>query len=212
MKGTYNSTSNFKILSFNNPILPQNLLLSHQYVKGNLNVSVRVNSNVGVSGNLVYTVANNVPRNWTNMYTGTGTAARYNGYDTSLPTRMQAHACKNFAMNDLSLVRHSITSVPSQQLNKFIDQPNFMKQLKGTIDNTSNLPALTNFYTEDIMLVYCLSDITSSSTGPITLDVIYDYTNVAYETPTLPRWFPDPSDSDYYNELNVNQYYYDNKL
>jgi len=191
--------SNFQIISFSNPILYQNMLMSHQYVSGSPNVSVRLTSNTGISGNLVYTVANNVPRSY---YWDT-INDKYLGYRSPADLRMQAHSIKSFAVNDVSLVRHGITSVPHRQHGPFIDVPNAFNLL-----NEDNIVSpLEAWYTEDIMLIYALSDIVATQTAPIILDFIYDFSPVRFETPILPTWFDEYPVAIYYKRVLLNEYY-----
>lgn len=198
VEGTYNPASNFEIINYNHPILPQNPLLSHQYVSGGLNVSVRLTSNTGISGNIVYAVANNVMRNYTWK-----DSEKYPGYSCKTDIRMQSHTVKSFAINDVSLIRHSINPVPKVAHQKFMDVPwAFIR----TWDDADGLNNYANFYTEDLLLIYALSDISGANTGPVVLDFIFDFSEVVYETPTLPTWFID-SQKYYYHAVKMGQFY-----
>jgi len=191
--------SNFQIISFSNPVLYQNMLMSHQYVSGSPNVSVRLTSNTGISGNLVYTVANNIPRSY---YWDT-VNDKYLGYRSPADLRMQAHSIKSFAINDVSLVRHGITSVPHRQHGPFIDVPNAFNLLQ----EGNTISPLEAWYSEDVMLIYALSDIVATQTAPVILDFIYDFSPVRFETPILPTWFDKFPLATYYKKVLLNDYY-----
>jgi len=194
--------SNFKITSFNNPIAYQNLLLSHQYVCGAPNVSVRLTSNTGISGNLVYTVANNIPR----IYDWDDAANKYPGYKSDADLRLQSHAIKSFAINDVSLVRHGINEVPHRDHGPFIDIPHVINNANNkNVGGLNPIQPFAAWYTEDVMLIYALSDIISSQTAPIILDFIFDFSPIIFETPIYPTWFR--FSDNYYTAVDLNQWY-----
>lgn len=177
---TFRKSSNTKLLFSSHPIPYMNMLMSHQFVKNNFQVSLRITSNTSVTGSFAITEFNDVVRNFDQAHSE---EKLYNGYRCTQPLRFQENAT-TYIINDLSLVRHIEIEGRRNDSCRFIDVPNMMYAL-----NTKNIDYLnqvSRFIPEDIICLYPLTDITSADEGQITVEVIFNAGDLVVETPILP--------------------------
>lgn len=179
--------SKIKLICLNGFNPHQLMLLSHRYVTGNVQVSIRVTSNTGVSGQFAFTQFENIPRVWEGRITEDG---KYLGYTTPLSNRFDAKNTITFNLNDLSLVRHVTFQNAKRDLNKFYDLVTLFHEAKEHfMSDQLLLDKYTNFYTEDFIGCYVNSDITAGTPGNIEIDFFFDYSGVTYSCPTTPTRF-----------------------
>lgn len=207
--GAYRSDSNFKIRTSNDECLLTSLIASHQYASGHMNVSVRISSNTGVSGQFIYAVANDLPRDWDDNFGTKDGKIKYKGWRTLMTLKKQAHLTKSFAVSDVSLVRHLVASVPQASSNKFLDVSNLLNSCVSMGNgNPLSFNAMTHFYKEDVLLIYGFSDLSLSVNTPLVFDFIFDFSQVSFHTPIQPRTMINPPNY-FYKDIDINKFYYD---
>lgn len=178
-----------KILYQYTPTPHLHRMLSHQRMSGTVDLALRVTANTTMSGSVSVTQLSNCDRLLTQVENveGEGTPERpfrYTGL--SIPNQApfsQPNTVSNYALNDLSLVRHFEISTSFDLNSKWYDHFWLTKIMnEDPVDANRMAP----FFRESVLLVSPQTDLLSSETGQITFDLLWDFSKVTYEMPLLP--------------------------
>lgn len=164
---------------------------SYRFFQGNVKVGFRVSSNTNQSGNFYITQASGLQRNFysdTELYTG----LRF----LSGSFQPSDYAQENFAIWDVSLNRQVSITADSKNPTKVTDLMKLQQELNGpimakkTIDMFTSefvkYNVLSSQFVEDWLVIGALSDFPNQNSSKITIDILFDYSDVQFRVPVLP--------------------------
>lgn len=168
------------------PVLTK--FLSFRKISGSVGIGIRISTNTGQTGNLIFTQAAGVIRNWDNIatvptdspltWTYQGLQAKNTGLNVS------NYDPKSFMLLDLSLQRHLSIKTPITRNHKFWDLPNMLWRLHNGM-TADILEPFQHQYAEDWVLMGIVNDLPASTTNQIQMEIYYDYSEVSFEMPML---------------------------
>lgn len=183
--GSWQPGTNFNILSDNYPIFAELLMSMHRFSTGTVQVTLRVTSQTGASGQYVAVVATNVIRNFDSV----ALTGKYQGYRSFITSRLSAHAMKGFIWGDLSLVRHMTIKNGRPAHGKFRDNAFLRQSLRDS--NVPALHGLAQYYPETVAMIYQKGDWFANQAETVTFHVMFDYSDVQFTGPLRPAFFSD---------------------
>jgi hypothetical protein len=177
-------------------------MMTHRFMTGQIDVVLRISSNVGVTGSVLVTEIQDAVRSFDCYHRGAlANTVRYQGY-RSLPgtdlnasnSRGQAmslypyaHVHNSFALNDLSLTRHFELSTSYSFGQNLFDHHQYFTELRKYFaifkaSGTKNLNwnySFAHLFKENLLMVSQQTDITSEP-GQITFELLADFSKIQY--------------------------------
>lgn len=160
--------------------------LSHRFVQGNVGLVMRVSSNTSQSGNIMISQASGVCRRFyaaDDVYQG---LLFMNASDA-----VSDYATGSFLLVDLSLNRNiSIATLRkdpvkildlARKLNTFCRTPALATRL-----DWMNWNVVSNQFMEDWIIVNSIADLPDQNANQITIEILFDFSNVTFLTPLIP--------------------------
>lgn len=170
-------------------------MLCHQRMRGTVNLALRVTANTTMSGSIVVTQLSDCERELNRAKCISGSTAEgftYNGLEiTNQSPFAQSNTISNYALNDLSLVRHFEISTSFSENEKWYDHHWLMQVL----DSETDVAKLPPMFRESILLVSPQTDLLSPEAGQITFDLLWDFSHVEYDMPIMPLFPQIPTNS-----------------
>lgn len=163
--------------------------LSFRKISGSIGIGIRISTNTGQTGNLIFTQAAGVIRDWGNIFAlptdspATWTYQGLSAKNTNL--NISNYDPKTFMLLDLSLQRHLSIRTPITRNHAFWDLPNLLWRLHQGLGNAQTLEAFQHQYAEDWILMGIVNDLPASTTNQIQMELYFDYSQMEFEMPML---------------------------
>lgn len=160
--------------------------LSHRFVQGNVGVVMRVSSNTSQSGNIMISQASGVARK---LYSADES---YEGLQfMNASDAVSDYATGSFLLADLSLNRNISVATLRKDPVKLLDMSKKMVDFCTTPTLTTqpawmNWNAVSNQFLEDWLIVNSIANLPDQNANQITIEILFDYSNVTYLTPMIP--------------------------
>nr|QXV86410.1 putative capsid protein [Polycipiviridae sp.] len=162
---------------------------SFRKISGSIGIGIRISTNTGQTGNLIFTQAAGVIRDWGNIFAlptdspATWTYQGLSAKNTNL--NISNYDPKSFMLLDLSLQRHLSIRTPITRNHKFWDLPNLLWRLHQGLEPAEVLESFQHQYAEDWILMGIVNDLPASTTNQIQMELYFDYSQVEFEMPML---------------------------
>lgn len=161
--------------------------LSFRKISGSIGIGIRISTNTGQTGNLIFVQAAGVMRNWNNILSTTTDSPNtwtYPGLSAiNSNLNISNYDPKSFMVLDLSLQRHLSIRTPITRNHKFWDLPNLLWNLLQGVGITD--PNFQHQYAEDWILMGILNDLPAATTNQIQMELFFDYSQIEFEMPML---------------------------
>lgn len=167
-------------------IIPMTKMLSYRRISGAIGLGIRISSNTAQTGNLIFTHAAGVIRDWNVLGDKGWQDWTYRGI-TALNTnfKISNYDQKTFSLDDVSLQRHMSITTNSTNNVGYLDLPYLLATIVEGFPTGSNYSAFCHQFAEDFLLMGILSDLPVSTTNQLTLEFFVDYSNISFEMPML---------------------------
>jgi hypothetical protein len=174
-------------------------MLSHRYNNGCCNIAIRVSTNTGQSGNLIFTKIDGADIIMPSITDKDGDHPKQKNLFNNKTDQITAYETKNFVVSDLSLIRQISLSTSSTYDFPFWDEHNYLGTLTSRFDFSYAKPTIARKpldeffrlqYLQDFIGVSILSNLpTSSGVNEITLSFYWDVSKKNFSL-AVPPVFP----------------------
>lgn len=151
-------------------------------ISGNVGIGIRMSSNTTQTGNLFFAHKAALIR----KYQRAALNKKYDGLIFSNDNKsLSTTYSKSFSIVDVSLQRHISIKTNSTKVIPFVDLPKKLLTVAEDDGVSNSLDIDQEVFREDWIMVGISSDLSSTETNQLNLEILFDYSDVTFSMPML---------------------------